>query len=166
MELWRLLAHNHWFTLNILGHEVRVCARCSGYILGLAAPLLFFQTIGTEVSTLTGLIWQLVCLLLALPLVFDWVTQSWGLRKGDNTVRLASGIILGLDLFIFMMLGISLDLKRLIFVATAIMILIIGGIGKWRVSQHETHSSPTTKNIKTSTFHLKPDFHYMNFFYC
>ncbi len=40
VELWRLLAHDHWFTLSLLGRELRLCARCSGYLIGFAAPTL------------------------------------------------------------------------------------------------------------------------------
>jgi hypothetical protein len=34
MEIWRLLAHRHWFTLRAFGSELRLCSRCSGYLAG------------------------------------------------------------------------------------------------------------------------------------
>ena len=131
MELWRLLAHNHWLTLNILGHDIRVCARCSGYTLGFTAPFLVFNALGVE-PMLMGVAWQLVCLLLALPLSVDWVTQSWGLRRSSNSVRLFTGILLGLDLFIYSRLGIGMEAKKLVFVAAALTVALIG---KLRIPQ-------------------------------
>ena len=131
MGLWRLLAHNHWLTLNILGYDVRVCARCFGYTLGFTTPFLFFRALRVE-PTLMGISWQLVCLLLALPLTVDWVTQSWGLRKSSNFVRLFTGILFGLDLFIYSRLGMDMETKKLVFVAAALTVALIG---KLRIPQ-------------------------------
>ena len=52
-------------------------------------------------------------------------------------MRLASGILLGLDLFIFTKLGISLDTKRLVFVAAALVTVFMGSIGKLCISHRE-----------------------------
>lgn len=133
MQFWRLLAHNHWLTLNIIGYDVRLCARCSGYVLGFVVPFMIFKTRGIESFVLQGFTWQLVCFFLALPLTFDWVTQSWGLRRSRNSVRLSTGILFGLDLFVYSLLGVGMETKKLVFVATILAVVLVGRIGKNRV---------------------------------
>ena len=128
MELWRLLAHSHWFTLNVLGYDVRLCARCSGYILGFATPFLVLGHLADPLGFLNPGVQQLVCVLLTLPYALDWVTQSWGLRHSTNWVRLTTGIFLGVDIFIFSRLG--LQAWRIIFVGAALFVAFIGFVGK------------------------------------
>jgi uncharacterized membrane protein len=135
MELWRLLAHNHWFELEIHGYKIRLCARCSGYATGLIFAFLILYFLRIEPLTLLGNFWLLVSLFLALPLIVDWLTQSWGLRNGSNEIRFISGLILGIDLFIFMCLGLNQLLKIQIFVTTALITAIIGALGKLYVSR-------------------------------
>ena len=125
MELWRLLAHDHWFTLSLLGRELRLCARCSGYLIGFAAPALL--SADPQALLGPGLQW-LALLLLAAPLTLDWVTQSWGLRESTNPVRLATGILMGLDIFLFSRLGIQSG--RTIFVCAALLVTSAGYLGK------------------------------------
>jgi len=92
MELWRLLAHRNWLTLRALGLELRLCSRCSGYLAGF-----LFLTASKSVTGLQAL--QVVptqhqfiiCMLLTMPLILDWLTQSWGLRESDNVKRLITG---------------------------------------------------------------------------
>lgn len=129
MELWRLLAHNHWVTLKILGYDFRVCSRCSGYTLGLMAPLLVYRIMGSG-PVLSGTLWYLACFFMALPLMFDWLSQSWRLRSSNNSLRFLTGFLLGLDLFIYSKLGIGVETKIPLFVATAFAISLIGSIGK------------------------------------
>ena len=131
MECWRLLAHNHWFTLNLYGYEVRLCARCSGYLLGLIAPLLVHNYLGIDLLGFLGPDFQMrAVVLFALPYAFDWVTQSWGVRESRNGLRLATGILLGVDIFVFSRLGGSLLTRRLIFVGVALSVALMGYFGK------------------------------------
>jgi uncharacterized membrane protein len=127
VELWRLLAHNHWFTLSLYGYRLRLCARCSGYLLGFTVPMLFSGSIAVPLGFLGSGVQQLVCVILALPYALDWVTQSWGFRQSSNPVRLATGILLGVDIFIFSRLG--LQAGRIIFVGAALFVALIGHLG-------------------------------------
>ena len=129
MEIWRLLAHNHWVTLKILGYDFRVCSRCSGYTLGLMAPLLSYRIMGSR-PVLRGTLWYLACFFMALPLIFDWLSQSWRLRNSNNFLRFLTGFLLGLDLFIYSKLGIGVETKIQLFVTAAFAVTIIGSIGK------------------------------------
>ena len=129
MELWRLLAHNHWVSLKIFGYDFRVCSRCSGYTLGLMAPLLGYSIMGSR-PVLRGTLWYLACFFMALPLTFDWLSQSWRLRSSNNLLRFLTGFLLGLDLFIYSKLGIGVETKIPLFVAAVFAVSIIGSIGK------------------------------------
>ena len=139
MELWRLLAHNHWITLNLKGYEVKICARCSGYLLGFIVPHLGYRILGLDSPIFIDPFWQLACFLLVLPLAVDWITQSWGLRRGNNRVRLLSGFFVGLGLFVFMGLGFSLESKRVIFILATLMTVLFGEIGKFLISWREEY---------------------------
>lgn len=73
--------------------------------------------------------------LFATPLVLDWLTQSWGLRKSDNATRFITGTILGIAVSIYSATGFMSDSKIPLFVLTAFTVSIIGLIGlKTRVS--------------------------------
>ena len=128
MELWRLLAHNHWVTLKLYGIELRLCARCSGYLLGFTAPLLASGLVADLSRSLDVRVQMFACFLLALPYVVDWLTQSWGTRESSNGVRLATGILMGLGIFLFSRL--NLVSGRAVFVNTALLIALVGHHGK------------------------------------
>jgi len=134
LEVWRLLAHNHWFTLNMYGHQVRLCARCSGYLLGFVALLL----IPDDLSDILGLnnvgIQWPVFFLLAFPLILDWITQSWGLRTSTNYVRFVTGSLMGMDVFLFSKISLSLQTGRYMFVCAALIVVLIGLLGRLRDS--------------------------------
>ena len=130
MELWRLLAHNHWFTLNLYGYKLKLCARCSGYLLGFSTPLLFLGYLAGPLGLMDPGVQRYVFFLLALPLVLDWITQSWGLRRSNNWVRLATGILLGVDVFLFSRFGSNLQTGRIIFVGAVLAVAFIGHLGK------------------------------------
>lgn len=131
MEYWRLLAHSHWLTLRVLGREIRLCARCSGYALGLlsSAALRYSFGLGPFTSLNVGLQF-LVCLLLILPLTFDWLTQSWGLRESNNRLRLLTGAMLGVGTSLFLLIGALPPLKNSYYLSAAIVIAILGSMGE------------------------------------
>lgn len=130
MELWRLLAHNHWFTIRVLGREVRLCARCSGYVLGLLVAMALNGLIGSQIfSSLPVNLQFKVCLMTLLPLAVDWLTQSWGWRKSNNGLRLLTGAVLGTGVFLFSLVDSAYSLKNSFFVSTAVAIAFFGLAG-------------------------------------
>lgn len=131
MELWRLLAHNHWFTIRVLGGEVRLCARCSGYAAGLLASMALHNSIGFPPFQSIGLNLQfLIILLTILPLALDWITQSWGWRESNNRLRLLTGAILGTGVFLFSLLDATSSMKKTYYYFTAIAIALTGLAGE------------------------------------
>ncbi len=128
MELWRLLAHNHWVTLNLYGYELRLCARCSGYLLGFTMPLLASSHIMKLSESLDVRVQLMACFLMALPYVVDWLTQSWGVRQSSNGIRLITGFLMGMDVFLFSRLNIISG--RAVFANIALFVFLVGHLGK------------------------------------
>ncbi|MFB0558071.1 MAG: DUF2085 domain-containing protein [Candidatus Bathyarchaeia archaeon] len=131
MELWKLLAHNHWLTLRVLGREVRLCARCSGYAAGLLASMALHNSIGLPQFHPINVDLQLpIILLTILPLTLDWLTQSWGWRESNNGLRLLTGAILGVGVFLFSLIEAAPSIKRSYYVYMAIAVFLFGLIGE------------------------------------
>ncbi len=131
MELWRLLAHNHWLTLRFSGRELRLCARCSGYAAGLLASMALHNSIGFPPFQSIGLNLQFsIILLTVLPLALDWITQSWGWRESNNRLRLLTGAILGAGVFLFSLLDATSSMKKTYYYFIAIAIALSGLAGE------------------------------------
>jgi len=130
MEPWRLLAHRNWFTLRAFGLELRLCSRCSGYLAGF-----LFLTASRSVTGLQALQAVptqhqfIIFMLFAMPLILDWLTQSWGLRESDNVTRFITGAILGMGVSLYSAIEFLPDLKAPLFVLIALAVALIGLIG-------------------------------------
>jgi uncharacterized membrane protein len=134
MELWRLVAHRHWITLDVFGRRLRLCARCTGYALGFLALTAVIGLGGLWFfGSLSPLLQVSVCLLLLAPLTLDWMTQSWGLRESNNGLRLLTGFFLGSGVSLFSLVEATRNFKLLFYLYAAMIIALGGTIGK-RVS--------------------------------
>jgi uncharacterized membrane protein len=130
MELWRLLAHRNWFTLRAFGLELRLCSRCSGYLAGFLFLTASRSVTGLQALQAVPIQHQfIICMLFAMPLILDWLTQSLGLRESDNVTRFITGAILGMGVSLYSATGFLPDLKAPLFVLIAFAIALIGLIG-------------------------------------
>lgn len=130
MELWRLIAHRHWFSLRILGREFRFCSRCSGYLTSLLTLTALTSIIGVNlISPIKEELKLILSLLLVIPLAYDWLTQSWGLRESNNKIRFATGMAMGFGVYIFTSINLSPNLKSSIYILSAAIISLIGLMG-------------------------------------
>ncbi len=131
MELWRLVAHRHWITLDVFGRRLRLCARCTGYSLGFLALTAVISVWGLRFFGSLSPPYQVaVCLLLLAPLTLDWVTQSWGLRESNNGLRLLTGLFLGSGVSLFLLVDVTRNFRVLFYLYTAMIIVLGGTIGK------------------------------------
>ena len=121
-----LLSHSHWITINFNGKQIRLCARCSGTIMGFSTIFLILSLIGFKTSL--NLIF--LCFILAAPGIIDWLTQSWKLRNGRNDLRIITGFTNGsaIALLSFIPLPFILKLKIIFYALT--LVSILGLIGK------------------------------------
>jgi uncharacterized membrane protein len=130
MELWWLFAHKHWFTLRALGLELRLCARCSGYLVG----FLSFTALGGVAGlpafrTLPFQYQLLICAILTAPTAVDWLTQSWGLRESNNALRFITGASLGAVVSLYSSIT-SMPNSMPIFVSAMSAVAVVGLLGK------------------------------------
>jgi uncharacterized membrane protein len=131
MELWRLVAHRHWITLDVFGRRLRLCARCTGYALGFLALTAVISLQGLQFfGSLSPLHQVSVCLLLLAPLTLDWMTQSWGLRESNNGIRLLTGLFLGSGVSLFSLVDATRNFRVLFYLYAAMVIALGGTIGK------------------------------------
>ena len=131
MDLWRLVAHRHWFTLRIFGREVRLCARCSGYVVGFFILTVFHSFFVLPfIHSLKVHLQLFFCFLLIIPLTYDWITQSWGWRESNNVLRLITGAILGIGVSLLSSIEAMPYLKMLFYIYTATVIALFGSVGK------------------------------------
>ena len=131
MELWRLVAHRHWITLDVFGRRLRLCARCTGYAIGFLALTAVIGVRGLRFfGSLSPLYQVAVCLLLLAPLTLDWVTQSWGLRESNNGLRLLTGLFLGAGVSLFSLVDATRNFRVLFYLYAAMVVALGGTIGK------------------------------------
>lgn len=125
--MWRLFAHNHWFTIKIFGLEVRLCSRCTGYTVGyFICRILSFLSAFSIFYTLETTVQLALCLLLLMPFALDWTTQSWGLRDSNNRLRFLTGLILGISVSLLSFSRIPVNLRLMIYFGLGTTILISG----------------------------------------
>jgi uncharacterized membrane protein len=131
MEIWRLVAHRHWITLDVFGRKLRLCARCTGYALGFLALTAVISLQGLQFfGSLSPLLQVSACLLLLAPLTLDWMTQSWGLRESNNGIRLLTGFSLGSGVSLFSLVDATRNFKVLFYLYAAMVIALGGTLGK------------------------------------
>ncbi len=89
-----LIAHRHWITFTLNGKSLNICARCLGVIIGFIIFFILTNVLQLQFFTSLALHFQIMfCLILATPAIFDWITQTWKLREGNNTIRFLTGIL-------------------------------------------------------------------------
>lgn len=131
MELWRLLAHRHWLTLKVFDREVRLCARCSGYVVGFFTLTVFRDLFGLPIFYSLKTPSQLfLCFLSIIPLTSDWLTQSWRWRDSNNRLRFLTATLLGVGVALLHSSEVTPYLKTLFYVYTATIIVSLGSLGK------------------------------------
>jgi len=130
MELWRLFAHKHWFTLRALGLELRLCARCSGYLAGFLSYTVLGSVAGLPSFPALPIQYQLlICAMLMTPTAVDWLTQSWGLRESNNALRFITGASLGAVVSLYSSIT-SMPNSMPIFVSAMSAVAVVGLLGK------------------------------------
>ena len=122
-----LLSHSHWITFNLNGKRIKICARCSGTVLGFIVSyvvLTFMKIPASLLVVYTGFF-------LSLPAIIDWLTYKWKLRKTTNRLRFSTGIMVGTGVMLFSLIRLPLLMKFSIFLTVLTYIFALGYLGKW-----------------------------------
>ena len=116
MEFWRLLAHQHWFIVKLGRHELRLCARCSGYLIGIFTLVIINYFIAITMFDILPIPYQIFfCLLLVAPFLVDWLSQTMRLREGNNKVRFITGVVAGIGVYLYQSINFNQDQKVILF---------------------------------------------------
>lgn len=132
--------------VKIRTHEIRLCARCSGLTLGFFSGVLahfyFWQWLYIAEPVAVTLI-----ILLLMPALLDWGTQSVLGRESKNWLRILTGFSLGFGICFSKFLN-FFTLLILVFVfyllATAILVMRV---------RRESRSANALREKKTSANH-------------
>jgi len=126
-----ILAHNHYFSISLGRNNLRLCARCSGVVLGFSILFLLQGLLAIySYVTLNSLMVPIV-LILAAPASIDWLTQCWGNRTSDNRKRLLTGLLLGVGIGLASLLDLP-SLSRYVLVGgTGGIVIMAGLLGKF-----------------------------------
>ena len=123
----------HAFKVQLNGHTYFVCARCSGFYLGIIigfpisfAMLLFFPifySLGPIGTTI-------IAIGLALPAMLDWSTQRLALRESRNALRFGTGLPAGFSLVWYLMSPNGFILKIPVFIGVLLFLVVFGKIDR------------------------------------
>lgn len=126
-----MLSHNHPVTIRLKGRKLRVCARCLGVVLGFLALTLTIKLYSLTFFQKLSFPYQLtICLILASPAIVDWVTQKWGIRESNNSLRVFTGFFEGLAAVLLYLSAAPLTQKILILLFVEALTLNIGFAGE------------------------------------
>lgn len=93
--------HRHNLRFLFLGtNYMYICSRCFGLYGGFllfSLMIVLFQSIIYLIQTLNLLYIISSSFILTLPLVFDWLSQSKGLRHSTNFIRFVTGLLTSLS---------------------------------------------------------------------
>ena len=99
MEILKYICHRKpersFFFKN---HQFPVCARCTGFYIGLGFFLIadYIHPINANVNIF------LLSIVLMMPALCDGLTQYFGPRKSNNYLRLITGFAGGIGLIMFL----------------------------------------------------------------
>jgi uncharacterized membrane protein len=121
----KLFAHQHWITLQVFDKKLRLCARCTGIVLGFVllrlGTVLFASSFA--LPTITGVI---LAFSFAMPSIIDWLTSKLQLRHTNNTVRMVTGVFEGGGIGLLSLTNLSLSLRIFIITLIGVSIIAIG----------------------------------------
>ena len=155
ISLWKIFDHNkhsHSIKVKIRGKEHYFCARCTGifigtiFILGIGA----YYAIKNLQFPFKGETAFFLAAFLATPSILDWATSQLELRETNNQIRLISGFLLGLALFVYFQISYSLPLiflSLLLFISILLFLVSYTYHSKNKIKSSQ-HEKPRYFNIK------------------
>lgn len=99
MDYTKLICHRiPERTFSYRGHYFPVCARCTGFYLGLAVFLIY--SCFFEITYTLNLF--IISVILLIPTSVDGFSQYLGYRESNNILRVTTGFIGGIGLIIIL----------------------------------------------------------------
>jgi uncharacterized membrane protein len=123
----------HAFKIQLNSRIYYVCARCSGFYLGIFSglPICLVLLFYSPLFHSLGPLWlTLIALGLALPAMIDWSTQRLALRESRNSLRFGTGFPAGFSLSWFLLAPIDFLYKIPTLFAVLIFLLVFSKIDR------------------------------------
>ncbi len=138
----------HAFKVQLNGRIYYVCARCSGFYLGIIIgfPISFvmffffpfFYSLGPIGTTI-------IAIGLALPAMLDWSTQRLALRESRNALRFGTGLPAGFSLVWYLVSPNGFILKIPVFIGVLLFLVVFGRIDRRTPSESELEEDYETE---------------------
>ena len=125
-----ILAHNHYLSISLGRNNLRLCARCSGVVLGFTMVILLEGLLAIYSYVTLNAVMVPIVMILAVPASIDWITQSWGNRHSDNRTRLLTGLLLGVGIGLASLLDLPSLTKYMLVGGTGGIVIMAGFVGK------------------------------------
>jgi uncharacterized membrane protein len=78
--------------VSFFNKHIRVCTRCTGIYSGIITTILYLlYSVSTPEILISGIIYTF-----PIPAMLDWGLGKYGIYKGNNATRFASGFMLGI----------------------------------------------------------------------
>ncbi|MEM2922100.1 MAG: DUF2085 domain-containing protein [Candidatus Bathyarchaeia archaeon] len=130
MDWQILLAHRHWLTIGFRSRSVRLCARCTGTVVGYLLSIMFLKNLDlTGFLALSPTIQFTLAFILGLPSAVDWLAQTWKLKESTNNRRVLVGILIGSGVALLTVSTLPRTLKTLALAIPASVTISAGYIG-------------------------------------
>jgi uncharacterized membrane protein len=95
-----IYASDHTFYLRFGRSYFYFCSRCSGVIIGgLLTSFISYIIIRIIGPVISPELAVLICIMIPIPGIIDWVTQRLLYRKSNTVLRLFTGFLIGMGLF-------------------------------------------------------------------
>ena len=123
----------HAFQVQLNGRTYFVCARCSGFYLGiiLGFPISFIMLLYFPFFYSLGPIGTtIIAVGLALPAMLDWSTQRLALRESRNALRFGTGLPAGFTLVWYLVSPNGFILKIPVFIGVLLFLVVFGKIDR------------------------------------
>ncbi|MCZ6613070.1 MAG: DUF2085 domain-containing protein [Thaumarchaeota archaeon] len=125
-----ILAHNHYLSISLGRNNLRLCARCSGVVLGFTMVILLEGLLAIYSYVTLNAVMVPIVMILAVPASIDWITQCWGNRHSDNRTRLLTGLLLGVGIGLASLLDLPSLTKYMLVGGTGGIVIMAGFVGK------------------------------------
>ena len=138
----------HAFKIQLNGRTYYVCARCSGFYLGILFGFLisFLMLLFFPICYSLGPIGTtIIAIGLALPAMLDWSTQRLALRESRNALRFGTGLPAGFTLSWYLLAPIDFSIKIPVFIGVLIFLVVFGYIDRRTPSESESLENQETQ---------------------
>lgn len=103
---------NRTWQISLFGHLLFICTRCLGQYLGIIFAVVMMAISGFQVNQLLEAL--IFYVLLPIPVIIDWLTQTLRWRESANPIRVLTGFLFGLSLGATIMSVLTWNLPMLI----------------------------------------------------